>query len=144
MIEINQITGRQIAAARVLAGISQAELATAARISVPTLGRMEASDGPASGLANNREAVRAALEQRGVEFIEENGGGAGVRLKKRSETVANLTRQIDIRQTEMTPEPDHEKPSPNRAMKQLRRAHDQNALAVLKNRRAKARKEEKK
>jgi hypothetical protein len=66
------------------------------------------------------------------------------RLKKRSETVADLARQIDIRQTEKTPEPDHEKPSPNRAMKQLRRAHDQNALVVLKNRPAKARKKEKK
>jgi hypothetical protein len=67
-----------------------------------------------------------------------------VRLKKRSETVADLTRQIDIRQTDMTPESGHEKPSPNRAMKQLRRAHDQNELAVLKNRRAKSRQEENK
>jgi transcriptional regulator with XRE-family HTH domain len=78
----NQITGRQIAAARALANISQAELASAARISVPTLGRMEANEGPASGFANNVEAVRIALESAGVEFIAEIGGGAGVRLKE--------------------------------------------------------------
>jgi hypothetical protein len=43
--------------------------------------RMEASDGAASGLANNIAAVRRALEAAGVEFIAENGGGAGVRLR---------------------------------------------------------------
>lgn len=82
MSEIDQITGRQIAAARALAGVGQAELATAARISVPTLRRMEASAGPAGGFVNNVAAVRAALEAVGVEFIPENGGGVGVRLRK--------------------------------------------------------------
>lgn len=43
---------------------------------------MEASAGPASGLPNNLAAIRAALEAAGVEFIAENGGGAGVRLRK--------------------------------------------------------------
>jgi hypothetical protein len=38
--------------------------------------------GPASGHANNVDAVRRALEAAGVEFIAENGGGAGVRLRK--------------------------------------------------------------
>lgn len=75
-------TGRQIAAARTLIGMTQPELAEKANISVPTLKRMEASDGPASGIANNVAAVRAALEAAGVEFIPENGSGAGVRLKK--------------------------------------------------------------
>lgn len=73
--------GRQIAAARVLAGVSQAELAAGAKISVPTLKRMEASDGPASGMPNNVDAVTRALEELGIVFIAENGGGAGVRLK---------------------------------------------------------------
>lgn len=84
MSETDQITGRQIAAARALAGIGQAELATAARISVPTLRRMEANAGPAGGFANNVAAVKVALEAAGVEFIPENGGGVGVRLKKAS------------------------------------------------------------
>jgi transcriptional regulator with XRE-family HTH domain len=82
MSENTQPTGRQIAAARTLLGVAQADLATAAKISVPTLRRMEASEGPATGMANNVEAVRRALEGAGVEFIPENGGGAGVRLKK--------------------------------------------------------------
>ncbi|MEO5375750.1 MAG: transcriptional regulator [Alphaproteobacteria bacterium] len=82
MSESNQVTGRQIAAGRALAGISQSDLATAARVSVPTLRRMEASEGQAAGFANNVAAVRRALEDAGVEFIPENGGGPGVRLRK--------------------------------------------------------------
>lgn len=79
------ISGRQIAAARVLLGLGQAGLAEAAGISVPTLKRMEASDGPASGMLNNVRSVRAALEEAGIQFIPEDGGGAGVRLRDRSD-----------------------------------------------------------
>ncbi len=75
-------TGRQIAAARTLIGMTQPELAERSKVSAPTVKRMEASDGPAVGMANNVEAVRRALESAGVEFIPENGGGAGVRLRK--------------------------------------------------------------
>jgi transcriptional regulator with XRE-family HTH domain len=82
MSETDQVTGRQIAAARALAGIGQTELATAARISVPTLRRMEASAGVAGGFANNVAAVKAALEAAGVIFIASNGDGPGVRLRK--------------------------------------------------------------
>ena len=59
--ENHQITGRQIAAALALARMSQAELAKTANVSVPTLGRMVASEGPAAGMANNVAAVRSAL-----------------------------------------------------------------------------------
>jgi transcriptional regulator with XRE-family HTH domain len=76
------LTGRQIAAARTLIGMPQAELAAASNISVPTLRRIEASMGPASAMPNNLEAVRRALESAGVVFIPENGGGPGVRLQK--------------------------------------------------------------
>ncbi len=76
------ITGRQIAAARALLGLTQAALAEASQISVPTLKRMEASEGAASGLANNVSAIRAALESAGVLFIDANGGGPGVRLRE--------------------------------------------------------------
>ena len=75
-------TGRQIAAARTLVGLTQPELAGKANISVPTLKRMEASEGPAVGMANNVAAVRAALETAGIEFIHGDGSGAGVRLRK--------------------------------------------------------------
>ncbi|MFB9979458.1 helix-turn-helix transcriptional regulator [Mesorhizobium kowhaii] len=80
---MDKLTGRQIAAARTLMGITQADLADRANISVPTLKRMEGSQGHAGGMANNLAAIRAALEAAGVEFIPENGGGAGVRLRKR-------------------------------------------------------------
>lgn len=72
-------TGRQIAAARTLIGMSQPKLAKAASISVPTLRRMEASSGTATGLPNNVSAVQAALEGAGIEFLGRNGDGLGVR-----------------------------------------------------------------
>ncbi len=84
MSEINQITGRQIAAARALVGMGQVELAALAKISAPTLRRMEASLSRAEGMKNNVAAVVAALEQAGVKFIDDNqtsaAGGPGVRL----------------------------------------------------------------
>lgn len=78
------VTGSQIAAARALIRMSQADLAAAAGVSVPTLGRMETSEGPASGLRNNVLAVKRALEAAGVVFMAEGeliAGGAGGRLK---------------------------------------------------------------
>ena len=78
------LLGRQIAAARVLLSLSQKELANLSNISIPTLKRMEASKGNSSGYKNNVQAVKSALEVAGIEFIPENGGGAGVRLSQRS------------------------------------------------------------
>jgi transcriptional regulator with XRE-family HTH domain len=132
----------QLKMARTALGLTVRQAAELAGCSHETIVGIES--GRDSVKQSTIDKTRAALERAGVEFIAENGGGPGVRLKKRSETVADLTRQIDIRQTDMTPESGHEKPSPNRAMKQLRRAHDQNELAVLKNRRAKSRQEENK
>jgi transcriptional regulator with XRE-family HTH domain len=80
--DINHITGRQIAAGRTLLNMSQSALAEAARISVPTLGRMEASEGAVTGFPNNIAAVVAALERAGVVFLDEDSGGRGVRLRK--------------------------------------------------------------
>lgn len=83
MADDRRLTGRQIAAGRTLAGLAQGAVARAARISVPTLRRMEASAGPAAGMANNVAAVRSALESAGVVFVAENGEGAGVRLRRK-------------------------------------------------------------
>lgn len=79
----NHPTGRQLAAARTLIGLSQATVAEAARVSVPTLKRMEASEGPAPGMANNVDAVRRALEDQGVQFLEggQASAGPGVALR---------------------------------------------------------------
>ena len=76
------LTGRQIAAARALLGMSQSALAERSNLSVPTIKRMEGTTGAAPGMVNNLAALQTALETAGVEFIPENGGGAGVRLRK--------------------------------------------------------------
>ena len=84
MITNDHPAGRQLAAARVLAGLGQADVAEAAHISLPTLRRMEASEGPATGLENNIRAVVAAREAAGVAFIAEGEtttGGPGARLR---------------------------------------------------------------
>jgi transcriptional regulator with XRE-family HTH domain len=78
-----QILGRQIAAARALTGLDQAKLAAAARISIATLRRMEASNGPAVGLTNNVDAVRRALESAGVQFTNDDQPGVRLRTKSR-------------------------------------------------------------
>ncbi|SIS86882.1 helix-turn-helix transcriptional regulator [Paracoccus saliphilus] len=75
------MTGNQIRAARSLLGLSQAQVAESAGISVPTVKRAEGS-GAINASADAVAAIRAALETAGVEFIAENGGGAGVRLRK--------------------------------------------------------------
>ncbi len=75
-----EISGRQIAAARALLGLSQGELASKVKISTPTLMRMEASFGEPVGLFNNIAAVCAVLELAGIEFTY--GDEPGVRLRK--------------------------------------------------------------
>jgi predicted transcriptional regulator len=75
---------RQMKAARALLAWSQGDLAAASGVSEPTIARLEsADDGPLGGRPDTGQALVVALEKAGVEFIPENGGGAGVRLKKR-------------------------------------------------------------
>ena len=64
-------------------GLTQAELAKAAGISTTGLNNIERGD--ADPRASTLEAIRTALEAAGVEFIPENGGGPGVRLRKRQD-----------------------------------------------------------
>ncbi len=80
---VGMLTIEQIRAARGLLGWSQSELADRAGLSLPTVKRVEGDRGPrVSDLA--RTKLRRALESAGVEFIDENGGGPGVRLRKRT------------------------------------------------------------
>ncbi len=58
------------------------DLAKHAGIGVATVKRAEATDGEPSTTAGNVRLMRQALEAAGVEFIPENGGGPGVRLRK--------------------------------------------------------------
>ncbi len=76
------LTGAQIRAGRALVRWTVEELAKAASVGFQTVRRAEANDGPVNMLPNNEKAIRSALESAGVEFIAENGGGAGVRLQK--------------------------------------------------------------
>ncbi|MFN3548283.1 MAG: helix-turn-helix domain-containing protein [Mesorhizobium sp.] len=79
------ITAAQMRAARALAGIDQKTLAERAGVSLPTIQRMEASDGQVRGMVDTLVKVIQALEQSGVEVIGEDQpserGGRGVRLK---------------------------------------------------------------
>lgn len=78
------LTGRQLAAARALIGKTQADIAKAANISVPTLKRMEASPKDVSGIPNNIMAVIRALQAAGIQFTKPGDVcvGAGVALMK--------------------------------------------------------------
>ena len=82
-MSILKVSIRQIKAARALLGWSQGDLAKKSGISAPTVKRLEAVDGDLGGRAETGEALVAALQEAGVEFIPENGGGAGVRIAKR-------------------------------------------------------------
>jgi transcriptional regulator with XRE-family HTH domain len=76
------LSSAQIRAARSLIRWSAEDLARESSLSVATIRRAELADGATSMTAANNLAVRRALEAAGVEFIDENGGGPGVRLRK--------------------------------------------------------------
>jgi transcriptional regulator with XRE-family HTH domain len=80
------ITAAQLRAARALAGLDQRALAERAGLSVPTIQRMEASEGVIRGNVDSLMKLIAALEAAGVVLINEDApspaGGRGVRLKK--------------------------------------------------------------
>ena len=82
------ITSQQMRAARALLGIDQRQLAELAGLSVPTIQRMEASDGQVRGVVDTLVKVVGALETAGIELIGENapsrGAGRGVRLRKQA------------------------------------------------------------
>ena len=77
------LTGGQIRSARALLRWNASDLARHSALGVNTIRRAEAVDGRTSLTVANELAVRRAFELAGIEFIEENGGGPGVRLRKR-------------------------------------------------------------
>jgi len=83
------LTAAQMRAARALVGMEQRALAEASGVSLPTIQRMEASQGVVRGVIESLMKVMGALEAAGVEFINEGAtsadGGRGVRLRKRSD-----------------------------------------------------------
>ena len=78
----DNISGRQVAAARALAGVSRSDLASAAKISTATLGQIEAGGSAWVRPAEVVPALRQALENFGVLFVPKDGNvGADVQLK---------------------------------------------------------------
>ena len=83
-MSIRKVSIRQVKAARSLLDWSQSDLAAASGVSEPTIKRLEAQDDLLGGRSDTADKIVTALQTGGVEFIPENGGGAGVRLRKRS------------------------------------------------------------
>ena len=79
------MTAGQLLAARALLGIDQKTLAALADVSLPTIQRMEASDGVVRGTVETLTKVIEALNRAGVDLVGERarseGGGRGVRLR---------------------------------------------------------------
>jgi transcriptional regulator with XRE-family HTH domain len=79
------ITAAQMRAARALLGIDQRQLAEMAGLSVPTIQRMEASEGNVRGVIETLTKLVDALDRAGIELIGDKalstGEGRGVRLK---------------------------------------------------------------
>src|SRR5689334_3083762 len=82
-VRIRPLTSAQIRAARSLIRWTADELAAASALSVATIRRAELKEGETALTTANDLAIRRALEAAGVDFIDENGGGPGVRLRKR-------------------------------------------------------------
>ncbi len=93
------ITATQLRAARALLGFDQRKLASLAELSLPTIQRMEASDGVIRGTVNSLTKLIGALDAAGVELIGEGTasreGGRGVRLKCRAESAASSSKSTE-------------------------------------------------
>jgi predicted transcriptional regulator len=80
------MTSGQLRAARAILGIDQKRLAVLAGVSLPTVQRMEASDGVVRGTVETLTKVIEALNLAGVDLIGDNArsesGGRGVRLRE--------------------------------------------------------------
>jgi DNA-binding transcriptional regulator YiaG len=84
---VDRITPAQCRGARALVEMTQPELAEAANLGLSTVVDFERSRRDVSTEAAN--AIRKSLERAGIEFIDENGGGRGVRLRKSSKQKAH-------------------------------------------------------
>lgn len=95
------ITGSQMRAARALLGIDQRELARLSGLSLPTIQRMEASEGSVRAVVDSLEKVVMALARAGVELIAEGapsvGTGRGVRLVEKARRTDDVARLEAVR-----------------------------------------------
>lgn len=84
MTERQTITSEQLRAARALIRWEQKDLAEQSGVSLPTVKRLEVKPGKIMANGPTIDALARAFASAGVQFIPENGGGAGVRLAKRA------------------------------------------------------------
>ena len=118
--------------ARIALGLGVRDLAELAKVSPDTVARLERGE---ELKERTVDALRTALEKAGVEFIAENGGGPGVRLKKTAKSVEELSQEIDTLEDKISSMPAPTKPSPEAGMNIMRKAVAKNDLAKLKTRR---------
>jgi hypothetical protein len=81
-----KISSAQMRAARAMLRWSALDLARLSKVGVATIRRVEVIDGEIPVTAANEAAIRQALEAAGIEFIEEDGTGEGVRFRKPRKT----------------------------------------------------------
>ena len=77
------LSSELIRAARALLRWEQRDLEAASSVSLPTIKRLESKPGIMAAHPPTILALKSAFESAGIEFIDENGGGPGVRLRKR-------------------------------------------------------------
>ena len=77
------LSSELVRAARALLRWEQRDLEAASSVSLPTIKRLESKPGIMAAHASTVLALRRAFEAAGIDFIDENGGGPGVRLRKR-------------------------------------------------------------
>jgi transcriptional regulator with XRE-family HTH domain len=77
------LTSEQLRAARAILRLDQKALSDTSKVSLATIKRLEANAGVLTANRPTIAALRLALEVAGIEFINENGGGPGVRLRDR-------------------------------------------------------------
>jgi transcriptional regulator with XRE-family HTH domain len=81
---MQNVSNRQIKAARALVGWSQEHLTAASGVSLPTIKRLESTEGLLGGRQGTRDRLIEALGKAGIMFIEDDDFGPGVRLRAKS------------------------------------------------------------
>lgn len=98
--------------------------------------RLEAKDdGGLGGRSDIAAKIVATLESGGVIFVVENGEGPGVRLRKKPDNAADLTRRIDTIEDNLARTEGPSPQTPEGGMRTLERAYKREAVKKLKNRR---------
>jgi transcriptional regulator with XRE-family HTH domain len=126
------MTPAQCRMARAALEMEIRELAERAKVATGTIVRFERGE-----VLKERtiDAIQAAIEAAGIDFIAENGGGPGVRIRNSAMGAEEISRQIDTLEDKISSMPAPTEPSPEAGMNKMRKAVAKNDLTKLKNRR---------